>query len=303
MTTIADHIDGHCSFSELALDLSIHANDSLERKSAHEQFVLPPKLTVALILEGDLDAAMDDQPLCITSRNGPAGHLWLNPGTVRLDRWTRSGQRIRKIIVSLPFDRFHAMAGPAEHALLGTRSPADTRALLLRWTPNAQSLRYAEEIFAADPKSSALATLGSAAAALGLIHQAIGQNRASGTTPPAPNLNTRDARRARALRDYLIAHIDSPLQIETLAKEIGMSVRNLQRIFKSAYGATVTEFVRTRRLELARLSLLEEGVSVSEAAYRSGYSSSANFSTAFQREFGYPPSACLHMPRTRATSD
>ena len=53
------------------------------------------------------------------------------------------------------------------------------------------------------------------------------------------------------------------------------------------------EFVRTRRLEIARIELPEEEFTVGEAAYCAGYSSTANFSAAFQRKFGYPTSACI----------
>ncbi|MCB1960582.1 MAG: helix-turn-helix transcriptional regulator [Rhodocyclaceae bacterium] len=291
--SIVEHIEGCCSFAELGLDLSIHANDSLERKNAHEQFNLSPKLTVALILEGDLDAALDDHPLCVTSRNGPAGYLWINRNNARLDRWTRSGQRIRKIIVSLPLEQFARIADPGD-AALAALTTGDM--VLMRWAPNPQSLRYAEEIFAAERDISALNALTGAMAALGLIRQALMQNQATQPRTPVGELTTRDAQRARTVRNHLLDHIDAPLPLDDLAKAAGMSVRNLQRVFKNAYGATVMEFVRTRRLELARLALLEDGINVSEAAYRAGYSGVANFSTAFQREFGYPPSVCIRAP-------
>ncbi len=53
------------------------------------------------------------------------------------------------------------------------------------------------------------------------------------------------------------------------------------------------EFVRTRRLDMVLRDLLDHGITVGEAAHRAGYSNTANFSTAFQRQFGYPPSVCL----------
>jgi len=90
-----------------------------------------------------------------------------------------------------------------------------------------------------------------------------------------------------------MSQIDQPLTIKDVAIGCGMSVSTLQRIFKACYGCTVMEFQRVRRLELARLALIDQQLTVGEAAFRAGYSNTANFSTAFVREFGYPPSACL----------
>jgi AraC-like DNA-binding protein len=99
--------------------------------------------------------------------------------------------------------------------------------------------------------------------------------------------------RARKARDYILRSIGEPMALGDIASRNGMSISTLQRVFKTCFGTTVHEFVRTRRLELARLALLDKGLTVGEAAFQAGYSSPANFSTAFQRAFGYRPSACL----------
>jgi AraC-like DNA-binding protein len=77
-----------------------------------------------------------------------------------------------------------------------------------------------------------------------------------------------------------------------LAQELGMSVSTMQRLFKAAYGTSVVSFQRTERLKTARTKLLQGRMTVGEAGYQAGYSNVSNFSSAFQKAFGYPPSVC-----------
>ncbi|AKH20584.1 helix-turn-helix transcriptional regulator [Sedimenticola thiotaurini] len=292
-TSVIDYIEGRCSFSNLGLDLSIHTNDSLERLTGHQQFSIPPKITVALMLEGDLEATINGHPVYMTSHDGPSGYLWINSREARLDRWTRAGQRIRKINISLPFAQLLQFVDLSETCLVNLSDEALADVQLLRWKPNAQSLRFAEEIFASDLEHSAIGRLTGGMAALGLLRQALMQSEPDSPDTQGQTLNSRDAKRARMLRDFILEHIEETLSVETLARNSSMSPSTLQRLFKRAYGSTIMEFIRTRRLEQARQKLLEDGITVGEAAHCAGYSSTANFSTAFQRAFGYPPSACI----------
>ena len=290
---VCEYIEGRCSFEQLDLELQIHANDSLERQAAHKQFMIPPSLTVVLMLEGDLDATLNGQPLGMSARHGVAGYLWLNRQPAKLDRWLRAGQRIRKVAISLPVAQLSTLIGENEASLTCWLTDYEPIFSLLEWIPSAHAIRHAEEILAAEMEGSVLEKLSSGIAALGLLRHALAQCHSSPKETTVPRLNTRDAKRARQIREYILEHIHDNLSVDALANQIGMSVSTLQRLFKNAYQMTVMEFVRTRRLELARLSLLEQGITVSEAAYQAGYSSPANFSTAFQREFGYTPSACI----------
>ncbi|MBV2120571.1 MAG: AraC family transcriptional regulator [Candidatus Thiodiazotropha sp. (ex Ctena orbiculata)] len=296
---IANHIDGHCTLASYGFDLEIHANDSLEMSNAHASFELAPKLTVLLMLEGDLDATINDYPLGLSALSGPAGYLWINHAPARLDRWIRAGQRVRKVIASIPLDNFALLtelkSALPEEVFRDTKNTLT----LLRWRPNDQAIRYAEEIMSAGPARSTLDKLTTSIAALNLLRFSMTHLERQSASNRKDAVGTRDAKRARQVREYALANIGQPLSINEIADSCCMSVSTLQRVFKSCYGCTVMEFLRIRRLELARLAMLDEGLSVGEAAYRAGYSNPANFSTAFQRRFGYPPSACLDTFPTR----
>jgi AraC-like DNA-binding protein len=64
----------------------------------------------------------------------------------------------------------------------------------------------------------------------------------------------------------------------------------LQRYFRAYTGMSAFAYQRRRLLDAARIALEREGISVNEAAHRAGYTSAANFATAFRRQFGIAPS-------------
>jgi AraC family transcriptional regulator len=95
----------------------------------------------------------------------------------------------------------------------------------------------------------------------------------------------------RALR-FISDNLDRPLSIAELARIARLSEFHFQRVFHAALGESVGRFVTRRRLELAALRLCyEPDRSVTEVALMSGYSSTSNFSKAFDAYFGCSPSA------------
>lgn len=92
-------------------------------------------------------------------------------------------------------------------------------------------------------------------------------------------------------RDLIEADIAHDWTIEELAGQAGLGAKTFSTHFKQEFGAGVIEFLRNRRLESAREALLHQNVSVTDAAFRAGYRSPANFATAFRRRFGYSPRA------------
>jgi signal transduction histidine kinase/DNA-binding response OmpR family regulator len=78
--------------------------------------------------------------------------------------------------------------------------------------------------------------------------------------------------------------------IEELANEIGLSRAQLHRKLIALTGVSASRYVRNFRLEHA-MDLLKKNVgTVSEIAYRVGFSSPAYFTKCFTEDFGMPPS-------------
>jgi len=88
---------------------------------------------------------------------------------------------------------------------------------------------------------------------------------------------------------YIEAHLNQRLSLEKIAENFSMSASNLQRIFKQELSLTVSSYIRYRRLEIAKYNLQQGLMGVTEAAYEAGYHHPANFTHAFKKIFGYPP--------------
>lgn len=93
------------------------------------------------------------------------------------------------------------------------------------------------------------------------------------------------------VREIMIAHLgDERFDIHGLCREIGMSRSQLYRKFKFLTNKTITEYLRSLRLHQAKELLRHPDMTVSEAAYRTGFKNVSHFSRVFTREFDMNPS-------------
>ncbi|MBT8765097.1 transcriptional regulator FeaR [Metapseudomonas boanensis] len=81
------------------------------------------------------------------------------------------------------------------------------------------------------------------------------------------------------------------LSPETIAREVGVSVRGLYRMF-SKKGLVVAQYIKNRRLDFCAESLRNGGgeQKLSALGYGWGFTDSSYFSTAFKARFGVSPS-------------
>jgi len=82
-----------------------------------------------------------------------------------------------------------------------------------------------------------------------------------------------------------------PLDVEALARAVGMSAGHLSRQFKAAYGESPYSYLMTRRIERAKALLRRGDMSVTDVCFAVGCSSLGTFSTRFTELVGMPPSA------------
>ena len=86
------------------------------------------------------------------------------------------------------------------------------------------------------------------------------------------------------------ANLETPLPIAELCKEIGLSHRQLDRLFAQCVRKTPALYYRDIRLDRARGLVTQTDMSMSEIAFASGFSSQVHFSRAYKDRFGLPPS-------------
>lgn len=91
-------------------------------------------------------------------------------------------------------------------------------------------------------------------------------------------------------RQVLEERLDTPPSLAELAKAVGTNTRRLTEAFKRCSGCTVFDFLREERLKEGRRLLADTELEIQSVANLLGYTSAANFSTAFRERFGLTPS-------------
>ncbi len=89
--------------------------------------------------------------------------------------------------------------------------------------------------------------------------------------------------------DYIGEHLtEEDLDIDKIASAALQSRSYLMHRFKAETGYTLGEYITEKRLFLARKSL-NDGMSVTDACYRSGFRSYSSFYYAYKKKYSVPP--------------
>ena len=89
--------------------------------------------------------------------------------------------------------------------------------------------------------------------------------------------------------NYIELNIESELSPGTVAESVGFSEYHFHRIFASALGESISEYIKKRRLAQAAKRLLNTSDSIMEIALTCRYDSQEAFTRAFKRAFGATP--------------
>lgn len=83
------------------------------------------------------------------------------------------------------------------------------------------------------------------------------------------------------------------LTVQELAKQAGMSISLFHQTFKRVTNYSPLQYLKITRLHKARELIMNNKMSVAEAAYEVGYVSASQFSREFKRLFGVPPKSLI----------
>jgi YesN/AraC family two-component response regulator len=89
---------------------------------------------------------------------------------------------------------------------------------------------------------------------------------------------------------FIIAHLSNPdLAVEDLENGLDMSKMQLYRKLKNLTSLAGNEFIRSIRLQQAKLLLETSTFNISEIAYQVGFNDPAYFARAFKKQYGKTP--------------
>ena len=94
-----------------------------------------------------------------------------------------------------------------------------------------------------------------------------------------------------ALLEHIEAHLDQPLTLDALAQVAGYSKYHLSRLFKSAVGFPLHQYIARRRITNAAYALVTTDQPLLQIALAAGYETQPSFTRAFRKAYGLNPQA------------
>lgn len=104
------------------------------------------------------------------------------------------------------------------------------------------------------------------------------------------HFTAREVAAVREVRSLLDRDLAAPPGIEALARRFGLNRTKLRSAFREIFGIGIWDYIHEQRMRSAYEQLARGDKSVSEIATSVGYNHLSNFTTAFRRHFGRPPS-------------
>jgi transcriptional regulator GlxA family with amidase domain len=100
-------------------------------------------------------------------------------------------------------------------------------------------------------------------------------------------------RNRKIIRAFRImeSHVEHRLKTTEIARELGITVRQLQRLFSRFIGKSPARVYAEIRLDRARNLLLQTDMSVTEISVACGFGSTSNFSRSYRDYFGHSPNS------------
>lgn len=239
-------------------------------------------LKLIVMLEGEISARFDRSRLQLGGAKANCVLLSAQ-STQSFQRVVEQAGQHRQIVLTVSSD-WLTQAGMGDLPDWAAIETLQNQPLASRsWAASPEVLTMAEALLQPAPASSPFHRLQQESQALNLFQSAL-QQIAPHTARPDP----RARQRVQQLLDLLHQDPGQDWSLAALAQAIGSNPTTLQKQFRQSTGHSIAEYIRSHRLKQARCEL-QQGQSVTEAALNAGYSSPANFATAFKRQFGLSP--------------
>lgn len=287
---------GHLTAQALRPGLRVHCADGNDLHDMRTRVAVEPGLRILVLLDGCVDVSFGSRRVSVSARperGGKPRPLGLLIGLERAEiferRWQR-GAYERKVVVTVDSGWLASCSCslPAEgHGSTPMRDFLSRHLAVERWQPSPRAIAIAEQLVRAPAMQPLLQHLFLESRAIELVSEAVASLHR--TDPGRTALRPHEHRRARELRDFLDGDDCDGFSLDELARRAGVNANTLQRQFRAAFGTTIFEYLRESRLQRARAALEGRGLNVSVAARLAGYTSPANFATAYKRRFGVSP--------------
>lgn len=279
--------------TDIRKGLSVHYSDVTNLCDLDTRTEAPPHLGIKLFFQGGVSASIGNIDIPMPRHQERKG--WIPSATFfhqkepeLFHRHADAGDRVRKLTIKILPDWLESGYVFADPSTAGLSHFMAEKLAAQSWTPSRTLLALAEQVIRPPVLDPHLDRLYVESRVLGIVAEAFSLLLDSRDNAAAVTLNASERSRLRRAEDLLRDSTEA-LSLEVIAAQVGVSVNTLQRLFHAGHGMTVFNYIRVQRLERARLALESDGLSIAQAAYIAGYSSPANFATAFKRQYGFSP--------------
>ena len=123
------------------------------------------------------------------------------------------------------------------------------------------------------------------------------EHAACAAVPPPAAAQHRPDTDLTGVFQYINAHLTEDISVSDLAERFFFNENTLARRFKKHADVTIPEYIRQKRLAMARLCMYQ-GMSATEAGIASGFSDYTTFYRAFRKAYGVSPKAFAETARS-----
>lgn len=110
-----------------------------------------------------------------------------------------------------------------------------------------------------------------------------------GSKKPKATLRAHDVERLQFAHATLTDNIERPLNINDLAKMVGINRTKLEVGFKQLFGSTIFDYYQQQKMQKAKKMLEDSHFTVAQVAEAIGYEHPGNFTAAFKKFYGVSP--------------
>lgn len=290
-------VNGEICFDDMSAGLQVHVTNAKEKFSTAKSIWLADAFSVVILFKGQLNFSLNDNHYSISPAVPAKCFCHFSTPDIRFSRQFTQDQHVLKVnvqvtkewleqrcISSLDTQKIHTLfSNPGkvlylkpQHTLLA----ASHSLLNLVKVENIQQQIQKEQI------ATEIISLS--------VEQLLSQVSTTESELTEYPLNSSVSEFTLLLDKLLYQDIS----LKEVAEKMGMSVSTLQRKVKSSYKVTAIEYRRIKKLELAKEQLINNKLSIGEIAFNAGYQHSANFITAFKKQFKTTPAMIRQQTNT-----
>ncbi|MEP0175897.1 MAG: helix-turn-helix transcriptional regulator [Paraglaciecola sp.] len=278
---------GNLDYQSLPSGINVHVANMLEQENAQCSTEIEPSISVCILLEGVIEFSLNQNTFSISAEHGPRVFAYANNKTVIFMRRLVENNKVKKVNISVSQEwmqqRLRSFTSLGANASL-----FENDIVVKEWSCDQQVLNVCEQFFEHRNHQNMLTDLYCEQYALTMFSHSV-KYLLDGSYHEHSSIHTPIRSPFRAFEKEVDAFIFSKHNGADIAKKLGTSLSTLQRYFKEYHRATLSDYLRTKRLEAARHALIFEGKTIGEVAYMVGYNHSSNFVSAFKKHFNQTP--------------